>query len=137
MLKFSFVLILVQITQVLEAWKIDDLHFVETRSSKHVLKCVRENQYVTITASTGVGKTATLQHVALQMVNEGYNVIPVTNTDDIVRFYNQNQKTLFVLDDFCITGNCSIKPFNMTCVESVNECKEKQANTKVVVALRL
>lgn len=124
--------------QVVEAWKISNSNFVETRAATHVLECVRERSCVTITASSGVGKTAILQDVALKMVDEGYDVLPVTSTLDIVKFYNPNQKTLFVIDDFC--GIYSINQFDLDCLESVmKRIKVLITNklTKILVACRL
>ncbi|CAC5369602.1 unnamed protein product [Mytilus coruscus] len=80
--------------------------FISTRAAKHVLTCIKENSCVTITASSGVGKTATLRHVVLQMAAEGFDVLLVTNPGDIVKFYNPNHKTLFVIDD--LRGNYSL-----------------------------
>ncbi|CAC5415938.1 unnamed protein product [Mytilus coruscus] len=128
----------VQISQILEAWKMNNSNFVETRAAKHVLKCIQENSCVTITATSGVGKTATLQYVALVMDDEGYDVLPVTNAHDIVNFYNPNQKTLFVMDDFC--GTYSINQFDLHSMESdMQRLKVLLQNklTKIIVACRL
>ncbi|CAC5379506.1 unnamed protein product [Mytilus coruscus] len=128
----------VQISKILETWKMNNSTFVETRATKHVLECVQENSCVTITASPGVGKTATLRHVALKMADEGYNVLIVLNTQDIVHFYNPNQKTLFIMDDFC--GTYSIDQSELNSRVSVMErIKEliKNKLTKIIVACRL
>ncbi|XP_052084626.1 ankyrin-3-like [Mytilus californianus] len=95
-----------QFNQILIEWKENDRMFITTRAAKHVLTCIKENSCVTITASSGVGKTATLRHVVLQMAAEGFDVLLVTNPGDIVKFYNPNHKTLFVIDDLC--GNYSL-----------------------------
>ncbi|CAC5408074.1 unnamed protein product [Mytilus coruscus] len=93
--------------EMFKTWKDnDDKMFIKTRAAEHVLKCIKENSCVTITASSGVGKTATLRHVALQMVKEGYDVLVVTEPCDIVKYNNPNKKTLFVFDDLC--GNFSV-----------------------------
>lgn len=113
-------------------------NFVETRASKHVMECIQENSCVTITASSGVGKSATLQYVALAMLDQGYDVLLVTNGHDIVKFYNENKKTLFVIDDCC--GTCSINQFDLDSLESVKERIKvliKNKLTKIIVACRL
>ncbi|XP_052089965.1 uncharacterized protein LOC127726586 [Mytilus californianus] len=128
----------VQIDLILEAWKINDTKFVATRAAKHVFKCVQENKCVTITASSGVGKTAILRHVALQMKGIGYDILPVTSPQDILKFYNPNEKTLFVIDDFC--GTYSMNQSDLDSWESVMERIEiliENKLTKIFVACRL
>ncbi|XP_052089966.1 ankyrin-1-like [Mytilus californianus] len=127
-----------QIRQILEAWNMNKSNFVETRAAKYVLKCIQENSCVTITASSGVGKTATLQYVALKMKDKEYDVLLVTDAHDIVKFYNPNRKTLFVIDDFC--GIYSINQFELNSLESVmDRIKVLIENklTKIIVACRL
>ncbi|CAC5366874.1 unnamed protein product [Mytilus coruscus] len=128
----------VQIDQILTEWKSIDSNFVETKAAKHVLECVEENRCVTITASSGVGKTATLRHVALKMETAGYNVLPVTKPHDIVSFYDPNQKTLFVIDDFC--GTYSLNRSELNSLESEMERLKiliENKLTKIIVACRL
>ncbi|VDI75372.1 Hypothetical predicted protein [Mytilus galloprovincialis] len=128
-----------QISTTLEAWTLDDSNLVETKAANYVLKCIQEHSCVTITACSGVGKTVTLRHVALQMAADGYNVLPVTNPHDIVKFNNPNEKTLFVIDDFC--GTYSLNQSDVNSFESVSESiKElliQNVTTKIIVACRL
>ncbi|VDI59786.1 Hypothetical predicted protein [Mytilus galloprovincialis] len=128
----------VQISKILDQWQKNDGDFVETSAAKQVLECAQENSCVTITASSGVGKTATLQHVVLKMAEEGYDVLLVTNPQDIVKFYNPNQKTLFVIDDFC--GTYSINQSDLLNWEPYVKRIEKLIQnklTKIIVACRL
>ncbi|VDI73092.1 Hypothetical predicted protein [Mytilus galloprovincialis] len=128
----------VQISGVLEEWKMNNSNFVQTRAANYVLKCVQENSCVTITGSSGVGKTATLQHVALQMADDGYNVILITDSHDIVKFYNPNQKTLFVIDDFCGTYSMNMSYLNSleTVIDRIKGLILNE-NTKIFLACRL
>ncbi|XP_076072691.1 uncharacterized protein LOC143044521 [Mytilus galloprovincialis] len=128
----------VQILQILDQWQKNDEYFVETKAAKHVLKCIQKNSCVTITASSGVGKTATLQHVALKMAEEGYDVLLVTNPQNIIEFYNPNQKTLFVIDDFC--GTYSINKSDLYNWEPVMKRIEELVHKsliKIIVACRI
>ncbi|VDI53146.1 Hypothetical predicted protein [Mytilus galloprovincialis] len=127
-----------QIRQILVEWKDKDQICISTKATKHVLKCIQEKSCVTVTASSGVGKTAILHHVALQMEKEGYDVLLVTDPGDIVKFYNPNQKTLFVLDDLC--GNYSLSQTDIKVWEPVMErIKSILSNTlvKILAACRL
>ncbi|VDI08418.1 Hypothetical predicted protein [Mytilus galloprovincialis] len=127
----------VQIIQILDQWQKNDEYFVETKAAKHVLKCIQENSCVTITASSGVGKTATLQHVVLKMAEKGYDVLLVTNPNNIIEFYNPNQKTLFVIDNFC--GTYSVNQSNLNNWEPVMKRIEGlilKSLIKIIVACR-
>ncbi|CAC5412137.1 unnamed protein product [Mytilus coruscus] len=124
--------------QIFDQWQKDDANFVETNAAKCVLECIQENSCVTITASSGVGKTATLQHVVLKMADDGYDILPITNPHDIVKFYNPNQKTLFVIDNFC--GTYSINQSDLYNWESVmTHFKEliHKPLIKIIVACRI
>ncbi|XP_071131090.1 uncharacterized protein [Mytilus edulis] len=128
----------VQIIQILDQWQKNDEYFVETRAAKHVLKCIQKNSCVTITASSGVGKTATLRHVVLKMAEEGYDVLLVTNPHNIIEFYNPNQKTLFVIDNFC--GTYSINQSDLNNWEPVMMRIEgliHKSLIKIIVACRI
>ncbi|VDH98877.1 Hypothetical predicted protein [Mytilus galloprovincialis] len=125
-------------TQILEDWKKNDQMYINTNGADYALKCIKEKSCVTITASSGVGKTATLRHVALQMADEGYDVLLVNDPGDIVKFYNPKQKTLFVIDDLC--GNYSFSQIDMKIWEPVIKRLEdilQQKVAKIIVACRL
>ncbi|VDI15850.1 Hypothetical predicted protein [Mytilus galloprovincialis] len=112
--------------------------FITTEATRHVLKCIKENSCVTIAASPGVGKTATLRHVASQMSDEGYDVLLVTDPGDIVKFYNPKQKTLFVIDDLC--GTYSLNQTDVKVWKPVMERIKKILSNKlakIIVACRL
>ncbi|XP_063426472.1 uncharacterized protein LOC134710178 [Mytilus trossulus] len=125
--------------ETLKSWKDnDDKMFITTRAAQKVLKSIKENSCVTITASSGVGKTVTLRHVALQMAEEEYDVLLVTDPGDIVKFNNTNKKTLFVVDDLC--GNFSVNQSDIKSwepvIEEINQMLEKH-QTKILAACRL
>ncbi|VDH93536.1 glycerophosphodiester phosphodiesterase [Mytilus galloprovincialis] len=128
-----------QISKQLDKWQKNSDNFVETRAAKCVLKGIKENSCLTITASSGVGKTSILRHVALKMKEkEGYDVLPVTYPNDIIQFNNPNQKTLFVIDNFC--GTYSINQSDIDNWESVMEQIKmliENKLTKIIVACRL
>ncbi|CAC5390172.1 unnamed protein product [Mytilus coruscus] len=128
----------VQNSQMLDQWRKNDVNFVQTVEAKKVLECVKKKSCVTITASSGVGKTATLQHVVLKMAGEGYDVLRLTNPQDIVKFYNPNKKTLFVMDDFCGTYSINQSAFHNWKTD-LNRIKELLQNKlpKIIVACRL
>ncbi|CAC5356932.1 unnamed protein product [Mytilus coruscus] len=127
----------VQFRQILDQWKKDDVNFVETRAAKHVLEFIRKHSCVTVTASSGVGKTATLRHKVLKMIGNGYDSLLVTNPHEIVQFFNPNQKTLFVIDDFCGTFSINQSENKERSVDRGNRWKNKKHNREHFKACRL
>ncbi|XP_071125124.1 uncharacterized protein [Mytilus edulis] len=87
-----------RIKKAITDWQSVDEKFVETNSSKQLYKCLKENNFVSVTGSAGIGKSITSRHVALQMMLEGYDVIPVKSPSEI--FVSKN-KTLYIYDDIC------------------------------------
>ncbi|CAC5364619.1 unnamed protein product [Mytilus coruscus] len=129
----------VRINDTITAWKeTDDKTFINTRAAQCVLKCIQENDCVTITGSSGVGKMSTLRHTVIQLAAEDYDVILVTEPGDIVRFNNPYKKTLFCIDDLC--GNFSVDQSDIKRWEPIIKnikqiLNEKQ--TKILAACRL
>ena len=87
--------------------------------------------------SSGMGKTVTLRHVALKMADSGYDVIPVQEPRDIEQYYNPNEKSIFVVDDFC--GKYSANKTEIDQWEKIiqNSSRYKLGNVKLFVACRL
>ncbi|VDI64260.1 uncharacterized protein MGAL_10B051639 [Mytilus galloprovincialis] len=123
---------------MLKTWKDNDQMFIKTRAADHVLQCIKENSCVTITGSSGVGKTATLRHVAIQMVGEEYDVLMVTEPGDITNYNNPKKKTLFIFDDLC--GNYSVHQSDIKKWDPVMEIIQNildKKQTKILAACRL
>ncbi|XP_071145116.1 uncharacterized protein [Mytilus edulis] len=127
-----------QINEELENWKKDDKTFIETNGAKCVLKCIKENGCVVVTASSGSGKSSLVRHVALQMQNEGYEILPVSNSKEIIEWYNPIKKILFVVDDFC--GTYSLNPMKFenwkNLMEKIKALVEKK-QVKLIMSCRL
>ncbi|XP_052080604.1 uncharacterized protein LOC127718575 [Mytilus californianus] len=128
-----------RIKDTLKSWKDnDDKMFINTTAARYILKSIQENSCVTITASSGVGKTYTFRHTALQLAEEEYDVLLVTKPSDVLRFNNPNKKTLFVIDDLC--GNFSVDQSDIKSWEPVMEDIKQildKKQTKILAACRL
>ncbi|XP_063407315.1 uncharacterized protein LOC134691048 isoform X2 [Mytilus trossulus] len=96
-----------QHTVLIEQWRTENKTFVSTRAAEEVLKRIRNNISVIVSGNSGVGKTATMRHVALLLQNEGYRIIPTSNPEDLRSFAQKGIKTLFVIDDIC--GHYTLK----------------------------
>ncbi|XP_076078903.1 uncharacterized protein LOC143048928 [Mytilus galloprovincialis] len=127
-----------QINEELENWKENDKTFIETNGAKSVLKCIKKNGCVVVTASFGTGKTSLVCHVALQMQNEGYEILPVSNPKYIIKWYNPIKKILFVVDDFCGTYSLNPKKFESwkNLMKKIKALVEKKP-VKLIMSCRL
>ncbi|XP_071181366.1 uncharacterized protein [Mytilus edulis] len=127
-----------QIKEELETWTEDDKMFIETNGAKSVLKCIKENGCVVVTGSSGTGKSSLVRHVALQMQEGGYDILPVTSPEEIIKWYNPSKKILFVVDDFC--GTYTINPTKLeswkNLMEKIKTLIEKKP-VKLIMSCRL
>ncbi|XP_076108622.1 uncharacterized protein LOC143076668 [Mytilus galloprovincialis] len=127
-----------QIEEELKTWTEDDKMFIETNGAKSVLKCIKENGCVVVTGSSGTGKSSLMRHVALRMQEEGYVILPVTNPEKIIKWYNPSKKILFVVDDFC--GTYTINPMKLESwknqMEKIKTLIEKKP-VKLIMSCRL
>lgn len=64
-------------------WKEDDVFFVETHNFSAMLDKVKKQSYVTFVGIPGSGKSATARHIALQLQEEGYEILPIREIRDI------------------------------------------------------
>ncbi|CAC5399437.1 unnamed protein product [Mytilus coruscus] len=117
-----------QIQEELKKWKEDDNMFLETNGAKTVFKCIKENGCVVVTGSSGTGKSSLVRHVALQMQVGGYDILPVANPEQIVKWYNPSKKNLFVVDDFCGTYTMNAMKFEnwKSLMEKIKTLVEKK-----------
>lgn len=84
-------------------WEIDDFNFVSTRASKEV-ETMAENQNIVIVAGhSGYGKSAIIQHIALQYRKQGWTVKSIIKVEEIVNAFSEEEmlksKFLFVFND--------------------------------------
>lgn len=83
---FTCTLYITAITkEKLKLWKDNDKDFIDTHAATHILERLRKSNFVTIVGSSGIGKTETMRHVALNMQEEGYDVIPIAKPEEIIK----------------------------------------------------
>ena len=86
--------------ELIKKWRIEDkLFYDETRGSTAVFDMVTSKNYMTIIGGPGSGKTATARHIALQLEEQGWEVVPVCRLDEIIQYGDRDHKQVFVLDD--------------------------------------
>ncbi|XP_063412664.1 uncharacterized protein LOC134695365 [Mytilus trossulus] len=84
-------------------WEQDQTTFVKTRATHHILWSLYLDNCIVVTGSSGCGKSANIHHAALILRDEfQYEIIPVlAGPTDIINYYNENKRQVFVVDDIC------------------------------------
>jgi broad-specificity NMP kinase len=85
---------------LIDNWRKEDkLFHHETQGFRATLEMVGGKKYMTIIGGPGSGKTATARHIALQLEEQGWEVVPVCKLKDIIEYGDRDHKQVFVLDD--------------------------------------
>ncbi|XP_063411143.1 uncharacterized protein LOC134694079 [Mytilus trossulus] len=103
-----------QHNQDIKVWEDDECTFLKTRATYHILKSLPSNDCIIVTGSSGCGKSSNIHHAALQLRDRwGYEIIPVlTGPIDIINYYNESKKQVFVVDDICGKESINIQTLN-------------------------
>ncbi|VDI76555.1 Hypothetical predicted protein [Mytilus galloprovincialis] len=122
-----------------KTWITDDEIFYETKGTKLVYDKVKDNNCILVTSNSGLGKTATIRHIALKLKLERYEIVVVESPDDIIK-YKTNKKQVFLIDD--VLGKYDLSPTLMEEWERKNEklkscLKTEFGSTKILCTLRL
>ncbi|CAG2205941.1 unnamed protein product [Mytilus edulis] len=123
---------------LVETWKKDDVSFYETKGTEFVYDKVKESDCMLVTSNSGLGKTATIRHIALKLQQEGFKIVPIESPDDIIK-YKTNQKQVFLIDD--VLGKYDLSPTLLEKWERINEklmscLKVEQGSNKLFCTLR-
>ncbi|XP_071149836.1 uncharacterized protein [Mytilus edulis] len=105
-------------TDLVEAWIKDDESFFETQGSKLVGDKINDFNCLVVTSNSGLGKTATIRHIALKLKYKGFEIVPVESPEDIIK-YKTNKKQLFLIDD--VLGKYDLSPTRLDEWENKNE----------------
>ncbi|VDI68945.1 Hypothetical predicted protein [Mytilus galloprovincialis] len=124
---------------LLDAWRIEDNSFYETNGSKLVYAKVKDFSCILVISNSGLGKTATIRHIALKLLSEGFEIISVESPEDIIK-YKTKQNQVFLIDD--VLGKYGLSPTLLEKWERINEkltrCLGSElGSNKVLCTLRL
>ncbi|XP_078311311.1 uncharacterized protein LOC144618650 [Crassostrea virginica] len=88
---------------IFEQWENVDDAFVETKATEKVKQMLKTKNLVIVTGFSGSGKSAIIQHIALDYRRKGWVIRPVDAIEEIKdAYYSKNfeeTKTLFVFND--------------------------------------
>ncbi|CAG2205308.1 unnamed protein product [Mytilus edulis] len=124
---------------VVETWQKDDESFDETEGSALVYNKVKNCTCILVTSNSGLGKTATIRHIAFKLRHEGFEIVPIESPEDIIK-YKTNKKQVFLIDD--VLGKYDLSPTLLERWERLNEKLISCLNTesganKLLCTLRL
>lgn len=86
----------------LDKWKQQDEKFVEIEAVKYIDTNIQEHHTMTVIGIPGIGKSATVHHVALSLwKRQGYEIVPCTGPTDIKTHFKRTRYQVFVVDDVC------------------------------------
>ncbi|CAG2216442.1 unnamed protein product [Mytilus edulis] len=87
--------------RTLKEWKDTDTKFIATSATTFILQSLKNSRGVIITGSPGCGKSAAAHHVAFELENEGYEILPCDDPSEIVKHLSTEKFQVFVIDDVC------------------------------------
>ncbi|VDI48270.1 Hypothetical predicted protein [Mytilus galloprovincialis] len=124
---------------LVETWQQDDESFDETKGSALVYNKVKNCTCILVTSNSGLGKTATIRHIAFKLRDEGFEIVPIETPEDIMK-YKTNKKQVFLIDD--VLGKYDLSPTLLERWERLNEklisCLNTQSGAnKLLCTLRL
>ncbi|KAJ8317643.1 hypothetical protein KUTeg_005547 [Tegillarca granosa] len=79
--------------------KIQSMATEDKTATKYVTDAVDQYGVVMVTGPPGSGKTATVNHIALQLQEKGYRICPVVSTNEIVEYWMPEVPQVFVFND--------------------------------------
>ncbi|XP_062579236.1 uncharacterized protein LOC134241175 [Saccostrea cucullata] len=90
------------VKEILKNWREDDIAFIPTRASEVVQEKLKSHNLITVVGNSGSGKSAIIQHIALILKEQGWNIIPVDKVKEIKKICStrvSENRILFVFND--------------------------------------
>lgn len=100
---------------------------------------LKENNVTTVYGISGIGKSATIHHVALLLREQSqYEIIPCHSPEDIERNFRKNENQVFVFDDVCGRYSAIQNEVNSWLkYEPVLKSIIREGNTKIIASCRM
>ena len=85
---------------IIQIWSKDDNDFIETRASRYLESLNKsEHTFIMVLGDGGSGKSFLIQHEALRMQKQGFEIVPIYDPADISKYYNIDRNQIFVNND--------------------------------------
>ncbi|XP_071124070.1 uncharacterized protein [Mytilus edulis] len=96
----------------IDSWKEEKTHVYVTSAMKHVSDLLTYKTCVTVIGPPASGKSTIIRHVALQLQEKGYQLIPISSKTCfelyLLKSSDSNVRRIFVIDDFCGVDNVDV-----------------------------
>ena len=87
--------------RAIKTWIEEDKKYISIKATEKVFSLVTTEDCVTVTGNAGTGKTALIRHIALELLCQRYEIVPVNDPQEIEKYYDDNVKQVFIIDDAC------------------------------------
>lgn len=85
----------------IKSWIQDDTKYVITSVAMSALNLLQKHPCLTVSGNAGSGKTACIRHIALDLMAQGYELVPVIEPKTIIDYHDESKKQAFIFDDAC------------------------------------
>ncbi|XP_062589121.1 uncharacterized protein LOC134250792 [Saccostrea cucullata] len=117
-------------------WREDDKLFTRVPAYQSVHDKLKSLPFVTVTGSVGSGKTLLIRHIALELAQEGYEIIPVSAIEEIPLYGKLQSKQLFVIDDVLGVDGLEMDLYNNLSRQSENVLSLLESGSKLIMSCR-
>lgn len=123
----------------IEEWEKINKHFVPTDLCAELLNSLQEKNVATVYGISGIGKSATIHHVALLLRKQSqYEILPCHSPEDIINKFKKNKNQVFVFDDVCGRYSAIQNEINSWIKhEPLLKRITREGNVKVITSCRL
>lgn len=80
-------------------WEDDNRDFFSTKACEEVEQRINTHSVVMVIGHPGTGKSAIIQHIALQFKNEKWILEPLLSITDFEKSFSSQKKTLYIIND--------------------------------------
>lgn len=90
-------------------WKEEHSDFYSTQACKEVEQRIKTHSVVMVIGHPGTGKSAIIQHIALQYEKENWILKPLKSIKDFEQTFSNKKKTIYVINDLFGKGAMKIE----------------------------
>ncbi|XP_061185019.1 uncharacterized protein LOC133193035 [Saccostrea echinata] len=120
----------------IQKWKEDDKLFARVPAYQSVRDKIKSLPYVSVTGSGGTGKTFLIRHIALELSQDRFEIIPVSTIGEISLYGKLHFKQLFVLDDVLGVYGLDMSLYNNLSRQSENLLSLLESGSKLLISCR-
>ncbi|XP_062578121.1 uncharacterized protein LOC134240019 [Saccostrea cucullata] len=113
-----------------------DRLFWRTSAYQKCLDKIRASPFVSVTGSGGRGKSFLIRHIALELAQDGFEIIPVSSLEQVILYGKLNFKQLFIVDDVLGVYGLDMSLYNSFSRHSENLLNLLESGSKLMMSCR-